>query len=113
MKNIVAIIKHFKFDDVKEALTDAGIQGMTAIEVKGFGRQKAHTEMYRGVKYEVNFIPKIKIEVAVSDKKVEEVVNIIVKSAQTGETGDGKIFVYDLENAVRIRTGEKKDEAIR
>ena len=112
MKNIAAIIKHFKFDDVKKALEDVGIQGMTIVEVKGFGRQKGHTEMYRGVKYEVKFIPKIKIEVAVSDEKVEEVVNIIVESAKTGETGDGKIFVYELENAVRIRTGEKKDEAI-
>lgn len=112
MKNIAAIIKHFKFDDVKKAMEDVGIQGMTIVEVKGFGRQKGHTEMYRGVKFEVNFIPKIKIEVAVSDEKVEEVVKIIMESAQTGETGDGKIFIYDLEDAVRIRTGEKEDKAI-
>lgn len=112
MKNIVAIIKHFKFDDVKKALTDAGIQGMTIIDVKGFGSQKGHAEMYRGAKNEVNFIPKIKIEVAVPDEKVEEVVNIIVESAKTGEIGDGKIFVYNLDKAVRIRTGAKNDEAI-
>ncbi len=112
MKKIVAIIKHFKLDDVKKALTDAGIQGMTIVEVKGFGHQKGHSEMYRGAKYEVNFIPKIKIEVVVLDETVETVVNIIVESAKTGETGDGKIFVCNLEDAVRIRTGEREDEAI-
>ena len=112
MKNVVAIIKHFKLDDVKKALTDAGIQGMTVTEVKGFGRQKGHVELYRGTKYEVNFLPKIKIEVAVPDEKLEEAVNIIMESARTGEIGDGKIFVYNLEDAVRIRTGEKKDDAI-
>lgn len=112
MKSIAAVIKHFKLDDVRNALTDAGIQGMTIVEVKGFGRQKGHTEMYRGAKYEINFIPKIKIEVAVPDEKLEEVVNIIIESARTGETGDGKIFVYNLGDAIRIRTGEKKEEAI-
>ncbi len=107
MKMIVAIIKHFKFDDVKKALTDAGIQGMTITEVKGFGRQKGHVELYRGAKYEVNFLPKIKIEVAVPDEKAEEVVNIISESAKTGEIGDGKIFIYSLQDVVRIRTGER------
>ena len=112
MKNIEAVIKHFKLDDVKKALTDAGIHGMTVTEVKGFGRQKGHVEFYRGTKYEVNFLPKIKIEVAVPDEKLEEAVNIVMESARTGEIGDGKIFVYNLQDAVRIRTGEKKDEAI-
>ena len=112
MKQVEAVIKHFKLDDVKKALTDAGIHGMTVNEVKGFGRQKGHVEFYRGVRYEVNFLPKIKIEVAVPDKKLEEAVNIIMESARTGEIGDGKIFVYNLQDAVRIRTGEKKDEAI-
>ena len=112
MKKIDAIIKHFKLDDVKKALTDAGIHGMTVTEVKGFGRQKGHVEFYRGARYEVNFLPKIKIEVAVTDENAEAVVNIIVESARTGEIGDGKIFVYNLQDAVRIRTGEKKDEAI-
>ena len=112
MKRIEAVIKHFKLDDVKRSLTDAGIQGMTVTEVKGFGRQKGHIEQYRGTKYEVNFLPKIKIEVAVPDEKLEETVNIIMESARTGEIGDGKIFVYNLQDAVRIRTGEKKDEAI-
>ena len=112
MKNIEAVIKHFKLDDVKKALTDAGIHGMTVTEVKGFGRQKGHVEFYRGARYEVNFLPKIKIEVAVPDEKLEEAVNIIMESARTGEIGDGKIFVYNLQDAVRIRTGEKKDEAI-
>jgi nitrogen regulatory protein PII len=112
MKQIEAVIKHFKLDDVKKALTDAGIHGMTVTEVKGFGRQKGHVEFYRGARYEVKFLPKIKIEVAVPDEKLEEVVNIIMESARTGEIGDGKIFVYNLQDAVRIRTGEKKDEAI-
>lgn len=112
MKMIVAIIKHFKFDDVKKALTGAGIQGMTITEVKGFGRQKGHVELYRGAKYEVNFLPKIKLEVAVPDEKVDEVVNIISESARTGEIGDGKIFVHSLQDVVRIRTGEKGKEAL-
>ncbi|KPJ97832.1 MAG: transcriptional regulator [Nitrospira bacterium SG8_35_4] len=112
MKKIEAIIKHFKLDDVKKALMDRGIQGMTVTEVKGFGRQKGHLDLYRGAKYEVNFLPKIKIEVAITDEKVEEVVDIMMESARTGEIGDGKIFVYSLRDAVRIRTGEKGEEAI-
>jgi nitrogen regulatory protein P-II 1 len=112
MKKIEAVIKHFKLDDVKKSLTDAGIQGMTVTEVKGFGRQKGHVELYRGAKYEVNFLPKIKIEVAVTDEKLEEAVNIIMESARTGEIGDGKIFVYSLQDALRIRTGKKGEEAI-
>ncbi len=112
MKRIEAVIKHFKLDDVKKSLTDAGIQGMTVTEVKGFGRQKGHAQLYRGAKYEVNFLPKIKIEIVVPDEKLEETVNIIMESARTGEIGDGKIFVYNLQDAVRIRTGKKGDEAI-
>jgi nitrogen regulatory protein P-II 1 len=112
MKKIQAVIKHFKLDDVKKALTDAGIHGMTVTEVKGFGRQKGHVELYRGIQYEVNFLPKVKIEVAVTDEKEEATVNIIVEAAKTGEIGDGKIFVYNLHDAVRIRTGEKGEEAI-
>ncbi len=112
MKMIAAIIKHFKFDDVKKALTGAGIQGMTITKVKGFGRQKGHVELYRGAKYEVNFLPKMKIEVAVSEEKLDEVVDLIMESAKTGEIGDGKIFVYSLQDVVRIRTGEKGKEAI-
>ncbi len=113
MINIEAIIKHFKLDDVRNALTDAGIQGMTIVEVKGFGRQKGHFKMQREAnREEVNFLPKIKIEVAVPDERVEEVVNIIIKSAKTGEIGDGKIFVYSMLDVVRIRTGEKNEEAI-
>ena len=112
MKKIEAIIKHFKLDDVKKALTDRGIQGMTVTEVKGFGRQKGHVDLYRGAKYEVNFLPKIKIEVVIKDEQVEEVVDIIMESARTGEIGDGKIFVSSLLDAVRIRTGKKGEEAI-
>ncbi len=112
MKMITAIIKHFKLDDVRKALTDAGVQGMTVIEVKGFGRQKGHMEVYRGVEYEVKFLPKIKIEVVVPDERAGEVVNIIAESAKTGEIGDGKIFVYNLQEVVRIRTGEKGEAAI-
>jgi nitrogen regulatory protein P-II 1 len=112
MKKIEAIIKHFKLDDVKKALTGRGIQGMTVTEVKGFGRQKGHVDLYRGAKYEVNFLPKIKIEVVITDDRVEEVVDIIMESARTGEIGDGKIFVYSLLDAVRIRTGKKGEEAI-
>ena len=109
---IVAVIKHFKLDDVKEALAQAGIQGMTVTEVKGFGRQKGHVEIYRGASYEVRFIPKLKIEIAVSDNRTEEIVGIIQKTAHTGEIGDGKIFIYDLQDVVRIRTGEKGEAAI-
>jgi nitrogen regulatory protein PII len=112
MKMIGAIIKHFKLDDTKEALSREGIQGMTITEVKGFGRQKGHIEIYRGSSYEVRFIPKIKIEVAVDDDKVERIVDVIQKTAHTGEIGDGKIFVSDLVDVVRIRTGERGPEAI-
>jgi len=112
MKMIAAIIKHFKLDDVRKSLTEIGVHGMTAIEVKGFGRQKGHMEVYRGVEYEVQFLPKVKIEVAVPDDKLDEVLNIIESSAKTGEIGDGKIFVYDLKDVIRIRTGEKGEEAI-
>jgi nitrogen regulatory protein P-II 2 len=112
MKMVVAVIKHFKLDEVKDALSQAGIQGMTLTEVKGFGRQKGHIEIYRGSSYEVRFIPKLKIEVAITDEKLEEVVKVIRDAALTGEIGDGKIFVYDLRDAVRIRTGERGEEAL-
>ncbi|MDH4028013.1 MAG: P-II family nitrogen regulator [Nitrospirota bacterium] len=112
MKMVAAVIKHFKLDDVRKALTDIGVTGMTVIEVKGFGRQKGHMEVYRGVEYEVKFLPKIKIEVAVSDEKLEAVISAITESAKTGEIGDGKIFVYDLKEVIRIRTGEKGEGAI-
>jgi nitrogen regulatory protein PII len=112
MKMVVAVIKHFKLDDLKDALSQTGIQGMTVTEVKGFGRQKGHIEIYRGSNYEVRFIPKIKIEIAVPDEKLEEVAKIIQKAAHTGEIGDGKIFIYDLEDVVRIRTGERGENAI-
>jgi nitrogen regulatory protein P-II 2 len=106
MKLVIAIVKPFKLDDVREALTPLGVQGLTATEVKGFGRQKGQTEIYRGAEYHVSFLPKVKIEVAVTDDQVDAVVEAIQRSAQTGKIGDGKIFVLDLEHAVRIRTGE-------
>ena len=112
MKMVVAVIKHFKLDDVKEALSRTGVQGMTIADVKGFGRQKGHVEIYRGTSYEVRFIPKLKIEIAVPDGKLEEVVRIIQESAHTGEIGDGKIFIYDLNDVVRIRTGERGEGAL-
>jgi nitrogen regulatory protein P-II 2 len=112
MKMVTAVIKHFKLDDVKDALTQAEVQGMTLTEVKGFGRQKGHIEIYRGSSYEVRFIPKLKIEIAIPDEKLEEVVKIIQEAAHTGEIGDGKIFVYDLKDVIRIRTGEREEEAI-
>jgi nitrogen regulatory protein PII len=112
MKMVVAVIKHFKLDDVKEALFHAGVQGMTITDVKGFGRQKGHVEIYRGTSYEVRFIPKLKIEIAVPDGRLEEVVRIIQESAHTGEIGDGKIFIYDLNDVVRIRTGERGEGAL-
>ena len=112
MKLVTAIIKPFKLDDVREALTEIGVQGMTVTEIKGFGREKGHTELYRGAEYVVDFLPKIKLEVGVSDGKVEEVVSSITKAAATGKIGDGKIFVSTLEQAVRIRTGESDDEAL-
>jgi nitrogen regulatory protein P-II 2 len=112
MKLIIAIIKPFKLDDVREALSGIGVQGMTVTEVKGFGRQKGHTELYRGAEYVVDFLPKIKIEMAVSDDKRDAVIAAVSKAANTGKIGDGKIFVLDLTEVVRIRTGEKGNEAI-
>ena len=112
MKKIEAVIKPFKLDDVKDALRDAGVQGMTAIEVKGFGRQKGHTEHYRGAEYTVDFVPKVKIEVVVPDTIAAQVVDVIEKAAKTGKIGDGKIFVIPVEEVVRIRTGEKGEEAL-
>ena len=112
MKLIVAIIKPFKLDDVREALTPLGVQGLTVSEVKGFGRQKGQTEIYRGAEYHVNFLPKVKIEVAVSSDMAEQVVEAIAKAAHTGKIGDGKIFMMEIERAVRIRTGELDTEAL-
>ena len=112
MKMIMAIIKPHRLEDVREALTSIGIEGITVSEVKGFGRQKGQTEIYRGAEYIVNFLPKVKIEAAVKSELTEQVVEAIAKSAQTGKIGDGKIFVYDLKTAVRIRTGETDDEAL-
>jgi nitrogen regulatory protein P-II 1 len=112
MKKIEAIIKPFKLDDVKEALQEIGLQGMTVVEAKGFGRQKGHTELYRGAEYVVDFLPKLKIEVVVSDDQVEAVLEAIQKAAKTGKIGDGKIFVLDVANAVRIRTGETGPAAV-
>ena len=112
MKWVTAIIKPFKLEDVRQALGEAGVQGMTVTEVKGFGRQKGHTELYRGAEYSVDFVPKTKIEAAVPDELVEQAVEAIITSAATGSIGDGKVFVSDLEHAVRIRTGETGDEAL-
>ncbi len=112
MKMITAVIKPFKLDDVREALGDVGVQGITVAEVKGFGRQRGHTEMYRGAEYVVDFLPKTKIEVAVADELVEQVIETIVNSARTGKIGDGKIFVTELSHVVRIRTGETGDSAV-
>ncbi len=112
MKKIEAIIKPFKLDDVREALADINITGMTVTEVKGFGRQKGHTELYRGAEYMVDFLPKVKLDIVVPDEQVERCVEAIMKTAQTGRIGDGKIFVFDVERVVRIRTGEEDEEAI-
>ena len=112
MKKIEAISKPFKLDDVREALSDIGVTGMTSTEVKGFGRQKGHTELYRGAEYVVDFIPKIKMEIIVADDRVEIVVNTIEEAAKTGRIGDGKIFVFELSEVVRIRTGETGGEAL-
>jgi nitrogen regulatory protein P-II 1 len=112
MKKIDAIIKPFKMDDVREALAEAGINGMTVTEVKGFGRQKGHTELYRGAEYNVDFLPKIKLEVVVTDDQVELVIEAIMNTAQTGKIGDGKIFVYEVEQVIRIRTGELNEDAV-
>ena len=112
MKMITAIIKPFKLDDVRDAIAETGIQGMTVSEVRGFGRQKGHTELYRGAEYVVDFLPKLKLEIAVPDDRVEVVIEAIADSAASGRIGDGKIFVQALEQAVRIRTGEEGDEAL-
>ena len=112
MKLITAVIKPFKLDDVREALSEVGTQGITVTEVKGFGRQKGHTELYRGAEYVVDFLPKIKIEVGVDDDLTERVIEAITRAANTGKVGDGKIFVYDLEGAIRIRTGQSGPEAL-
>ena len=112
MKLITAIVKPFKLDDVREALSEIGVQGITVSEVKGFGRQKGHTELYRGAEYRVDFLPKVKLETVVGDDDVENVVNAIRESANTGKIGDGKIFVLPIEQAIRIRTGESGNEAL-
>jgi nitrogen regulatory protein P-II 2 len=112
MKLITAVIKPFRLDDVRNGLADVGVQGMTVTEVKGFGRQRGHTELYRGAEYVVDFLPKVKIEVAVSEELAERVIEAIIESAKTGKVGDGKIFVTDLEQVHRIRTGETGDQAL-
>jgi len=112
MKLVTAIIKPFKMDDVRAALSEIGVQGITSTEVKGFGRQRGHTELYRGAEYVVDFLPKVKLEIAVGDAQVEAVIDAIVKSANTGKIGDGKIFVSPLEQVIRIRTGETGEDAI-
>ena len=112
MKQIVAIIKPFKLDEVREGLSEIGVTGLTVTEVRGFGRQKGHTELYRGAEYVVDFLPKVRLEVVVQDDRVEAVLESIIKSARTGKIGDGKIFVYDLQQVVRIRTGETGQEAL-
>ena len=112
MKKIEAIIRHFKLEEVKEALTEQGIHGMTVTEVRGFGRQKGHTEMYRGTEYQVDLVPKLKLEIVVAAENCQHIVDTIIRSARTGQVGDGKIFVSDLAEAVRIRTGESGKDAL-
>ena len=112
MKKIEAIIRHFKLDDIKNSLTECGVEGMTITEVKGFGRQKGHTEMYRGNEYAIDFVPKVKVEVVVPEDKLRKVIETIMKKAQTGQMGDGKIFVTDLSEVIRIRTGETGSDAV-
>ena len=112
MKKIEAIIKPFKLDEVKEALSEIDINGMTVTEVKGYGRQKGHTELYRGAEYNIDFLPKIKVEIVIEDKKLSSVIEIIKKTANTGKIGDGKIFIYNVEKAIRIRTNEEDEKAI-
>ncbi|MEY2700987.1 MAG: family nitrogen regulator [Pseudomonadota bacterium] len=112
MKLVTAVIKPFKLDDVREALSDIGVTGLTVTEVKGFGRQKGHTELYRGAEYVVDFLPKVKVEVALSDDMTESAVDAIIKAANTGKIGDGKIFIAPLEQVIRIRTGETGDQAV-
>jgi nitrogen regulatory protein P-II 2 len=112
MKLVAAIIKPFKLDDVREALSEIGVTGITVVEVKGFGRQKGHTELYRGAEYVVDFLPKIKVEIAVDDSLLDQVIEAVSSAAKTGKIGDGKIFVFDLEQVVRIRTGETGPDAL-
>ncbi|NOY30330.1 MAG: P-II family nitrogen regulator [Planctomycetes bacterium] len=112
MKKIEAIIRHFKLEDVKNALSEQGIAGMTVTEVRGFGRQKGHTETYRGTEYAVDFVPKVKLEVVIDDDRAQAVIDTMIKTAQTGQIGDGKIFVSELTNTIRIRTGETGGEAV-
>ena len=112
MKKIEAIIRHFKLEDVKKSLNEKGVQGMTITEVRGFGRQRGHTETYRGTEYEVDFVPKVKVEVVCADDQVQDVIDTIMRSSQTGQIGDGKIFVSSLDDTVRIRTGETGEEAL-
>ncbi len=113
MKKVEAVVKPFKLDEVREALSDIGVTGLTVMEVKGFGRQKGHTELYRGAEYVVDFLPKVKVEVVIADTLVERAIEAIIKAARTGKIGDGKIFVTNVEQAVRIRTGESGEERIR
>ncbi len=112
MKKVEAIIKPFKLDDVRQALSDIGITGMTATEVKGFGRQKGHTELYRGAEYVIDFLPKVKIEIVIGDELVDQAIEAVTNAARTGKIGDGKIFVSDVERVIRIRTGEEGEDAI-
>ena len=112
MKLIMAVIKPFKLDEVREALSNLGVEGMTVSEVKGFGRQKGHAEIYRGAEYTVHFLPKVKLEIAANDEMVESIIEVIKTTAETGKIGDGKIFVYDISSAIRIRTGETDKEAL-
>ncbi|MEK6754812.1 MAG: P-II family nitrogen regulator [Bacteroidota bacterium] len=112
MKKIEAIIRPFKLDDVREALSEIGVRGMTLTEVKGYGRQKGHTELYRGSEYKIDFLPKIKIEIIANDSMVDNIVSTIIKSAKTGQVGDGKIFVSQVQDVIRVRTGESGEEAI-
>ncbi|AQS37528.1 nitrogen regulatory protein P-II family [Shewanella psychrophila] len=112
MKKVEAIIKPFKLDDVRESLAEIGITGMTVLEVKGFGRQKGHTELYRGAEYMVDFLPKVKIELVIQDEQLDQAIEVIVDTARTGKIGDGKIFVTEIERVIRIRTGEENEEAV-
>lgn len=112
MKKVESIVRHFKLEDIKNALTQQGVHGMTITEVRGFGRQKGHTEMYRGTEYAVDFVPKVKIEVVCADGALQNVIDTILRAAQTGQIGDGKIFISDLQNVIRIRTGETGEEAL-
>ncbi|MBK94781.1 MAG: transcriptional regulator [Planctomycetaceae bacterium] len=112
MKKVEAIIRHFKLEDVKNSLAEQDIHGMTVSEVRGFGRQKGHSEMYRGTEYAIDFVPKVKLEIVCADETLQKVVDIVLKNAQTGNIGDGKIFITELHNAIRIRTGEMGEEAI-